>query len=312
MLGKRIFKTEDLIDLFTPEEGSINMIYGRIGSGKTYCATAQILELLTKGQVVYCNWHIKWNGFDERESFWFSVVNFIFFRSRFYKFPKENLHYFDLDNTLPCPACGVAHKVDITFFSHLTDCHIFMDEGQWIFDSRSRLDKDWRKMVLHTRHLNRSLYVVSQRTQAIEVSARGQVNRFFKCEKMFTWPWLIFRQTEYQDMKSDDVDDGETAEPIGTRTFFARRRVMNAYDSRYLRAGMETSQKLYFEAYKLNFFYRFALIFLNILHIRLKDKSSKLSTTGYPQAEIPTISVVPPKRFIKKLPVAHLEKQDKI
>ena len=285
--GKKIDNIEELIDLFSPEEGSINLYYGRIGSGKTYSATADILELLERGQVIYCNWIINWNGFDERESFWHSFFNFLFFRKKFFKFPKENLHYFDLECTTPCPACGVIHRADIAFFSRLTDCHIFIDEGQWIFDSRSRLDQSWRKMVLHTRHLNRSLNIVSQRTQAVEVSARGQVNRFFKCEKVLMWPWLIFRRTEYQDMKNDDVDDGVETEPVGRKTYFARRKVMRAYDSQYLRAGMETSQKLFFEAYKLNFFQRLALLFLNFFHIRLKDKKKDTKETQLKVKNIP-------------------------
>lgn len=306
MLGKRITDTVKLIGLFEPDEGSINMYYGRIGSGKTYSATADILELLEHGQVIYCNWHINWSGFDERESFAHSFFKFIFFRKQFYKFPKDNLHYFDFDNEIPCPACGIAHKVDIAFFSKLTDCHIFVDEGQWLFDSRSRLDQAWRKMVLHTRHLNRSLNIVSQRTQAVEVSARGQVNRFFKCSVVLRWPWLVFRRTEYQDMKSDDVDDGETAEPASKKIYFARRKVMQAYDSRYLRAGMERSQQIFFEAYQLNFFYRLALLFLNFFHIKLKDRIKTIPPERTERLEVKK------KRKWDRLPVAHLKGSGKI
>jgi len=136
--------------------------------------------------------------------------------------------------------------------STLNDCEIFIDEGQWILDSYEgvKFSKEKRKLILHTRHVNRSLNIISQRTQAIQVSARGQVNRFFKCEKILSWPWLIFRRYEYQDMKDNDVD--EDSDPIDVKTYFANKKVLEAYDTKYLRAGVARSQEIYFDAYELN------------------------------------------------------------
>lgn len=260
--GEPIKDKDFLLDIFMPSEGSVKLYYGRIGSGKTYAATSDILDLLSNGEVVYANWHINYNGFDERLSFWHTLVKFMFFKKLFFRFPKENLHYFNLDNTEPCPGCGKIHKVDITFLALLTDCHVFADEGQWIFDSRSRLDKDWRKLVLHTRHMNRTLNIISQRTQAIEISARGQVNIFYKCEKVADWPWLFFKRSEYQDMKENDVD--EAKEPVSVKRYWGRKKVMEAYDTHYLRAGIPRSQEVYFDAFKLGFFQRFRALINNI------------------------------------------------
>ncbi|MEO5351472.1 MAG: hypothetical protein H7836_17785, partial [Magnetococcus sp. YQC-3] len=39
-------------DYFPPEEGSIDQYFGRLGSGKTYALTAEILDALCRGQVV--------------------------------------------------------------------------------------------------------------------------------------------------------------------------------------------------------------------------------------------------------------------
>jgi len=92
----RELEKEDLLDLFKEDEGSINLYYGLIGQGKTYSATADILELLTQGKVVYCNWHINVDDFDDRKTFWISLRNFLFFNPLYLKIPcKENLHYFD-------------------------------------------------------------------------------------------------------------------------------------------------------------------------------------------------------------------------
>jgi len=239
---------ELLLDLFEPDEGSVNFYYGRIGNGKTYSATADILDYLRQGRVVYANWHIDFQGFDERKSFWYAFFNFIFFRKRFFKFPPENLRYFSPDD------------VDIKFLGSLTDCEVFVDEGQWIFDSYKGTDfsVEKRKLILHTRHFNRSLNIISQRTQALHVTARGQVNRFFKCEKKLTWPFLVFRRTEYQDMKENDVD--EEAEPISKKVYIASKQVLNAYNSKYMRAGVPKSQEVQFEAFDYSFIGRLKLL----------------------------------------------------
>jgi len=245
----RQLDTSELLDLFEPDEGTVNFYYGRIGNGKTYAATADILDHLDRGRVVYCNWHINYEGFDQRKSFAHRIMHFIFFRKRYYRFRKENLRYFSPDD------------VDIAFLSGLTDCEIFVDEGQWIFDSYEgrQFSPEKRRLILHTRHVNRSINIISQRTQAVQVSARGQVNRFFKCEKKMSWPFLIFRRAEYQDMSGDDVD--ETADPISVKSYFASSRVLNAYDTKYLRAGIPKSQKVEFDAWELGFWDRTRLLF---------------------------------------------------
>jgi len=256
---------ELLIDLFEPDEGSVNFYYGRIGNGKTYSATADILDLLAKGRVVYANWHIDFEGFDQRKSFIYALFHFLFWRKRFFRFPKENLRYFSPDD------------VDIKFLGSLTDCEVFVDEGQWIFDSYKGTDfsVEKRKLILHTRHFNRSLNIISQRTQALHVTARGQVNRFFKCEKRLTWPLLIFKRTEFQDMKENDVD--EDAKPVSVKTYIANPKVLNAYNSKYMRAGIPKSQDVQFEAFDFKFNERLKLL---LSFGRLPDLSGKRRTLG--------------------------------
>jgi len=245
--GKELIRTPELLDLFEPNEGSVNMYYGRIGNGKTYNATADILDLLKQGQVVYCNWVINFDGFDERSSWTHAFMNFVFFRKNFYFFPKENLHIFKPDD------------VSVELLSNLNDCEIFIDEGQWIFDSYegTKFSKEKRRLILHTRHLNRSLNIISQRPMAIQKTARAQVNRFYKCVKKIGFPVLIFARYEYQDLKDDDVDESE---PLSTKVYFARKRILNAYNSKYLRAGVPSSQEVYFKAFEFDFKARWLLL----------------------------------------------------
>jgi Cdc6-like AAA superfamily ATPase len=238
--GERLSENE-ILNIFQPYEGEINMYYGRIGNGKTAGATADILHLLTKGQIVYANWHINFEGYDERKSIVALLWKTIFFRSNFNRFPKYNLHYFNSDD------------INMSFLAGLTDCHVFIDEGQWIFDSYkgTNFDPESRRLILHTRHFNRSLNIVSQRTQAVHVSARAQINRFYKFVKILTFPFIVIKRYEYQDMAQNDVD--ETVDPISVRSYWLSKRIRNAYNSKYLRGGIPISTDMHYDVYRLTF-----------------------------------------------------------
>jgi len=246
----QVEERQELLDLFEPDEGTIDLIYGRIGNGKTYCATEMILDDLRRGHVVYTNWHLNYEGFDERQSIVHMVAGLIFpWRKRYYQFPKENLIYFNPED------------IDVEFLSSLTDCDVYIDEGQWIFDSyeKTNFSKAKRRLILHTRHLNRRLVIITQRPTAIQVSARGNVNRYFKCEKWLSWPLIVFRQWEYQDMVGETVDE---TQPVGKpRVFVAKKRIFNAYNSKYLRGGIPRSQELHVNAWDFSYLERLYSLF---------------------------------------------------
>jgi len=244
----------DLLEVFKASEGSINMYYGLIGNGKTYNATADIIEYLKQGKVVYANWKIQVPDFDDRKSFWHIFLNIIFFRKRFYLIPcSKNLHFFDPDTF---NSTGEL----VEWLSGLNDCHIFFDEGQDMFDSYegTRFSKAKRRLILHTRHYHRTLNIISQRPTAIQVSARGNVNRFYKCVKLAQWPWPRFARYEFQQMSGETVD--ETVDPISVKTYWASRFVFGAYNTSYLADGIEKSQKVFFEAFDLSIKDKFKLV----------------------------------------------------
>jgi len=246
-----------LLDAFDASEGAINMYYGLIGNGKTYAATADILELLKQGKVVYANWHILVSDFDDRESFWHVFKNIVLFRKTFFKIPcSKNLHFFDPDEDRFRSPGALTE-----WLSGLNDCHIFFDEGQDMFDSYegTKFAKSKRRLILHTRHYHRTLNIISQRPTAIQVSARGNVNRFYKCVKLASWPWPRFARYEFQEMSGETVD--ENAEPISVKTYWASKHVFNAYNTDYLAQGIPKSQSVFFEAYSLGFFTRIRALF---------------------------------------------------
>lgn len=249
--GRQVREIE-LLNVFPPAEGEITQYYGRIGQGKTYNATADILDLLRRGYVVYCNWRINWDGFDQRRSFLHVFVSIILpWRKRFYTFKKDNLKYLPVDE----------HFHDT--FEKLTDCYVFLDEGHVVFDSyeMAKLSLAKRASILHTRHFNRSICIISQRPTAIHVAMRANVNRFYKCEKRWQWgPLIRFRRTEFQDMLNETVDDDEE-KAISIKQYWGKASVFNAYPSKYLRGDTPDSQKIEFEAHDFGYVARFALLF---------------------------------------------------
>jgi hypothetical protein len=279
-IGKKVLEA-DLIDVFSASEGSINMYYGLIGNGKTYAATSDVLDLLEQGKVVYVNWKILVDDFDDRESFYISLRNLLFFRKRYYRIPcAENLKHFDPDtfNTMPDL---------IDWLSGLNDCHVFFDEGQDMFDSYegTRFSKAKRRLILHTRHYHRTLNIISQRPTAIQVSARGNVNRFYKCVKLSSWPWPRFARYEFQQMSGETVD--ETVDPVSVKRYWGNNRVFGAYNTDYLAEGIPKSQAVAFEAFDLHFRER-GLVFWSVCR-------QKLSWLKWPKKSLPVQSTGPRK-----------------
>lgn len=277
-IGKEVV-INDLVNIFEASEGSINMYYGKIGNGKTYAATSDILDLLNQGKVIYANWHMIVQDFDDRESLLMIAKNLLLWRKRFYRIPcAQNLHFFD-----PEQFSSTGELVE--WLSGLNDCHIFFDEGQDMFDSYegTRFSKSKRRLILHTRHYHRTLNIISQRPTAIQVSARGNVNRFFKCVKIASWPWIRFARYEFQDMSGETVD--ETAEPVSTKTYWGNSRVFSAYNTDYLAEGIEKSQKVFFTAYDLTFSERWRALGRQIW----RKKNPKYKPLGIPDKRgIPT------------------------
>lgn len=235
---------QEMVDYFQPVEGDINMYYGHIGNGKSYAATADIYELLKRGDVVFANWVCDFPDFDERRSLGHLIMKTIFFRKRFFKFPASNFHYIDVDKYEDTMEL-------IKHLSKLANVHVFLDEGQWILDSYEgmKFSVEKRKMILHTRHYNRSLNIISQRPSAIQVSARGNVNRFYKCVKKLSWPWLVFQRSEIQEMKDEMPNENEV---VSTKVYLANPMILRAYNTQAMRGADALEQTVNFEAYDLN------------------------------------------------------------
>jgi len=227
----------DIMEMFKPVEGEVALYYGRIGNGKTYAATADILELLQRGEVVYANWQIDWSGHDQRESFSVALAKLITGRQDFFNFKKENFHYIDPDD------------IDVAYLGKLVNVHIFIDEGQWIFNSHVKNhDPETRKLILHNRHYCRSLNIITQRPINIFKDMRSQVNVWYKCEKRLSWPVILFQRTRIEDMK-DDLPDEEN--PVGRpKTYVGDPEIFKAYSTHAMRGKGAIEQIAAFDVYE--------------------------------------------------------------
>ena len=157
-IGKKIVDISKLVDTFEAQEGEIYQIIGKTGNGKTYEGTRRALEYLKQGYVVYTTWQLNIPAkFDERNKVGNILRGLFFMKKRYYVFDfKKNWKFLDIDRD---------DLVD--YVASLTDCIVFLDEGQDIFDSYegTRISLQKRKSLTRTRHMRKTLIIISQRVR---------------------------------------------------------------------------------------------------------------------------------------------------
>jgi len=242
--------TEEIINLFKPQEGTIAFYYGKVRNGKTYNATADIWELLQRGEVVIANWIVDFKGFDERESFARSFFKFLLGREYYFHYKADNFYFFAPDSDRLPLVKKLRKEVGV---------HIFIDEGQWVLNSHNRkVDEDSQKLVLTNGHFCRSLNIISQRPGNVLKDYRSQVTFWYKCEKVMAWPFLIFKKTIIEDMKEDMPD--EESEDNKSKVYFAKKWIMESYDTHFMRDKDAVHRRSEFDLYRLSRFQRFLLL----------------------------------------------------
>lgn len=295
-LGKRVIDINELVDVFEAQEGIIEQIIGKTGNGKTYEATRRAWDFLTQGYVVYTTWHLVLpERYDERNNLFkllFSI--FLFWRKRFYAFDlKKNWHHLDIDR-----------EDLIEYVSNLTDCIVMLDEGQDIFDSYEGIgmSKMKRKTLTRTRHLRKTLIIISQRAQAVAVTARANVTFFYKCVKTRAW-WFPFI-TYFKVYRTEEMDNQnfpiweaplQKWEAELWQSHFASKLIYDMYNSWYLRAGVKKSQEIFFEAYDLSWGDRLTGFFFNLFAAIFGKKQKAVEA-------VPILEAVPHEEHETPLP----------
>ncbi len=292
-VGKKIIDLGPLIEQFEAKEGDVEHIIGQTGQGKTYEATRRALKYLQNGEVVYTTWRLNLpDYFDQRDSFWHVFWKTVFFKKNFFRFEyKENWKFVNLDDYLDEEGVFDTDKFAI-FLATRTDCIFMLDEGQDVFDSHQRAGKIARQSITRTRHMHKKLIIISQRAQAVDVSARANVTWFYKCVCIN----IPFLPKFFRVYMTQEIDNGNNY-PLWVRhnavgdeiwradlyhSGFGRKEVYDAYDSWYMRKNMEKSQQVHVHGFELGFKQRVQLLSRFIF----KKKPVKVElSTGYPQVE---------------------------
>jgi len=244
-------KEIDLLDFVPIYEAVVNQWYGKIRSGKTYSATSFAIQDLEQGNVVYTSWKINWEGYDERKRFWPLLLGALGLKKQFICFPKENLHYLPFesdDKRVYYPYTNFMDK-----FMSLTDCNVFLDEGQVPFNSyeKTNLSQEKQNSILFTGHLNRTINIISQRPVAIHAVMRANISRYYKLEVTFRWRNFVhFKRSEIQETDGNNLPDETKIE--SEETYWGKKRIYQAYDSKYMRGDKPQSQTNNMAVYKLN------------------------------------------------------------
>lgn len=245
---------EELVGLFPAPEGELNLYYGQIGSGKTYGATADIWEQLRQGRLVYATWPIHFKDHDDRDDFWYILKNLLLFKKRFYQIPlAKNFHFIDaekgeLDGV---PTWNPSRPSEyIAFLNSLNHCVLYIDEAWRVIDSYqgTNFSLESRNLILVTRHKFRTINLIAQRPTSVQVTARANVNRFYKFVKIGTWPVPRFARYEFQEMSGETVN--EEAEPISTKRYWGKKKVFQSYNS-YFYGTLDPLHALNFKAFDL-------------------------------------------------------------
>jgi len=170
-----------------------------------------------------------------------------------------------------------------------------------------------RVTILHTRHFNGSIVVVSQRPTAVHVSARANVSRFYKCERpreglKKLLHILFFVKTEYQDMVNETVDEDK---PIKSTWYWPSKALLNSYNTKYLRGNMDTLNPPKIDVFQPSYLQRWGLLLKIFLpSLKRRKKETALSTpplkVGVDSSIQRDIIKEPLK---KKLQVVHMDTQ---
>lgn len=186
--------------------------YGRMGTGKTYAMTRDVVSDLNRGKVVYANYRIDWNGYDESKYLWFRFLHL--FGRPFRCFPSSNLRRFS----------------SVEQIKTIRNCVLALDEGYLYFDSylKTSLKLGLRQAVLFARKHGVEIRYTTQRTSAVHVVMRSMTNVFYKLVK-YKLPWgMLFVRYEYDLDSNENVDENKS---YGVKMYMGDERLYGLYDT---------------------------------------------------------------------------------
>jgi hypothetical protein len=204
-------------------EHGIYAYIGKLGQGKTYAMTRDVLSYLDKGRIVYTNYEISWPGYKQRPNIWHLFLALTFKKKiELVEYPATNLRYINTDEKF--------HEN----FQKLRNCIVALDEAYILFDSyqMAKMSMAERMSILQCRKLDKSILYTVQRASNIHVVLRGMTNVFYECSRISLFGTLkLFRRVAYDLAVDESVD--KTA-PLGAKIYTSRQKYFDAYDTKKL------------------------------------------------------------------------------
>jgi len=187
---------------------SIVLHTGRPGTGKTYNLTKEILKALKKGEVVYCNYFIKWEGYSEREDFVKRWLWKLGIKKKLKKYPKENLKYWRKLEDLYNLEQGIIA---------MDEAHIYMRSRGW-----DKLPEEMERKLAQHRKDGLHIWGTVQAIERIDKIFRELVDFWFVYENH----GLFFVRYEF------DIDSDKTKKrPISKSWILKKKKIFESYDT---------------------------------------------------------------------------------
>lgn len=185
------------------------MYTGRPGSGKTYSLVIESIKLLNKGNIVYSNFKINWNGYEEKKTWWKKILIALRLKKKWHSYPKTNLRSWD-------------NFKDIL---EIKNGWIVMDEAHFYFNSRKWKEMPFEFMRKLAQHRKDGIHIIGtvQNIKRVDVLVRELIDFWYDCRKL---PFFI-SVTEY------DVDEDQMRRfPIRKKFFlFSKKKASRLYDT---------------------------------------------------------------------------------
>lgn len=168
---------------------------GKLGSGKTYTMTKDIVKALNKGTKVYSNYKIFWFGKTEKRTYFKRFLKFVKIKKQWHDFPKENLQYWSETEEL----------------LHLDNGIVAIDEGSVYLNSRNwaLLDPEFQRKILQSRKDGLHIYFTAQRIGQIDITLRNLVNTFYvsKFINLFGFKFFLLDEFDIDNSGELNIED---------------------------------------------------------------------------------------------------------
>lgn len=184
------------------------MYTGRPGTGKTYTLVNDVIKALNKGEIIYCNFWIDWNGYIEKKTWWKKVLIKLKIKKEYNIYPKENLK----------------NWTKLSDILQIKNGIIVMDEAHFYMNSRKWKEMDMEFMRKLAQHRKDGIHIwgTVQNIKRLDIVIRELIDYWYDCSMFLGFIFCV----EY-----DIDDDQKKTKPLSQKFLrFTKKRAMR-YDT---------------------------------------------------------------------------------